>query len=65
MQEELLDAKAVAKLLNISYRTVVNMTDRGEIPGFKVGQQWRYRLSDIDAYIQRLIDERKKEQGGR
>lgn len=60
MQEELLDAKAVAKLLNLSYRTVVNMTDRGEIPGFKVGTQWRYRPSDIDAYIQRLMDRRQR-----
>ena len=27
------------------------MAQRGELPAFKVGGQWRFRRSDLDAWI--------------
>ncbi len=58
MSDELLDAREVAKRLKLNYRTVINMTERGELIGFKVSNQWRYKTSDIDAYIQKQIEKR-------
>jgi excisionase family DNA binding protein len=60
MQEEVMDAKQVAELLKVGYRTVVRMADRGELPAFKVGDLWRFRKADIDAYIQRQVDARQQ-----
>ncbi len=58
--DEYLDAREVAALLKINYRTVINQTISGDLPGFKVGNQWRYRKRDIDERVQRKIEERRK-----
>jgi helix-turn-helix protein len=34
------------------------MADRGELPAFKVGDAWRFRREDIDAWIIRQQRER-------
>ncbi len=53
MQDPLLNAKAVAELLSLNYRTILRMTERGELPGFKIAGVWRYKGSDIEAYIEK------------
>ena len=58
--DEYLDARQVAALLKVNYRTVINQTIKGELPGFKVGKQWRYRKRDIDERVQRKIEEQRK-----
>lgn len=60
MSDELLGAREVAEKLKLNYRTVINMTERGELKGFKVSNQWRYKATDIDAYIQAQIEKRRK-----
>jgi len=54
--DEVLTIKEVAALLKIAEKTAYIMAQRGELPGFKVGGQWRFRRSDIDDWI----EERKK-----
>lgn len=51
MQRELLDAHKVAKMLQVSYRKVVDLTEAGELPGFRIGNQWRYREESIEEYL--------------
>lgn len=60
MQSDVIDAYEVARQLGVSYRTVINLTNSGEIPGFKVGNQFRYRQSDIEKYIQDQLDRREE-----
>jgi len=60
MAEKLLNIKQLQELLGVSERTVFNLMERGEINGFKVGRQWRFEQSTIDAYIAR-----QREKGGR
>jgi nitrogen PTS system EIIA component len=50
---DILDANEVAKLLKISYRKVLRMAERGEITSFRVGDLWRFRREDVEAYISR------------
>lgn len=64
MQDEILDAKEVAALLKLHPRTVSNMADRGDLPGFKLGGKWRFRKADIEDHIQRLIDQQQQGKGG-
>ncbi len=62
-QEEIIDAKDVAKRLKISYRTVVRLAERGELPAFRIGDLWRFRSGDIDEYIENQIRRRSEEIG--
>jgi excisionase family DNA binding protein len=33
-------------------KTIVSMVERGELRAYKVGRYWRYRKSDIEAYLE-------------
>ena len=50
--DELLTLKEVAALLKIAERTTYMMVHRGNLPGFKVGGQWRFKRKDIDAWME-------------
>lgn len=43
--------KQVADRLQLSERTLYRLLQRGELPGHKVGWQWRFRLSEIDYWL--------------
>ncbi|MCW5892051.1 MAG: helix-turn-helix domain-containing protein [bacterium] len=45
--------RQVAEYLNVNERTVYRMAERGDLPAFKVGDAWRFRRQDIDAWIER------------
>ena len=51
-QDEVLTLKEVASLLKIAERTTYMMVQRGNLPGFKVGGQWRFKRVDIDNWIE-------------
>ena len=56
-EDEILTLKEVADYLKLTERTLYRLTQEGDVPGFKVGNSWRFRLRDIDAWI----EERKAE----
>ena len=45
--ERPIDTKEVAEMLGVTPRTVTRLAERGEIPGFKVGDVWRFHRQDI------------------
>ena len=49
--ESMLTLAEVASLLQVSHRTVYRLAQDGRIPAFKVGQAWRFRSGDIQAWI--------------
>lgn len=59
--DEALDAKDVARLLKVSYRTVLRLAERGELPYFRVGDLWRFERKDIEDFIQRNKQQGKKQ----
>jgi len=48
---EVLNIKEVAALLRVAEKTAYTLAQTGELPGFKVGGQWRFRVRDIEAWI--------------
>lgn len=52
MPDEILTLPEVAALLKIAEKTVYTMSQRAEIPAFKVRGQWRFKRSDIDDWIE-------------
>ena len=42
----------VAAYLRLSKDTVYRMAQSGKIPASKVGTQWRFRQTDVDAWLE-------------
>jgi excisionase family DNA binding protein len=59
-----LTAQQVAKMFQVTSRTIVRWAEQGIIPGFKVGDFWRFDADEIEAHIkqQRATKPEKKEQ---
>jgi len=49
---EILTLKELTALLKIAERTAYMMVQRGDLPGFKVGGQWRFKRADIDEWME-------------
>ncbi len=56
-----LDAKDVARMLKVSYRTVLRLAERGELPYFRVGDLWRFERKDVEEFIKRNKQQGKKQ----
>ena len=64
--DEVLTLKEVALLLKIAERTAYMMVQRGDLPGFKVGGQWRFKRADIDTWMEaQKLAERPGSEGGK
>jgi len=48
--QDILTAQDVAKLLQMHIMTVYKLAESGELPGFKVGRQWRFRRDALDEW---------------
>lgn len=57
MTDQILTLKEVAAYLKLAEKTAYKLAAEGKLPGFKVGGSWRFKESDIQAWI----DEKKKE----
>lgn len=52
MTDEILTLRGVAGLLKVADKTVYSMAQKGLLPAFKVGGQWRFKRTDIDRWIE-------------
>lgn len=51
MTARLLTARELAELLGFSPSTIVDWAERGELPAFKIGGRLRFRLSEVEAWL--------------
>jgi len=56
----ILTAKEVSGLLRLTEATIYRLAARGEIPGFRIGDSWRFEMDEILGMIQR----KKERQNG-
>ena len=49
--DRLLTLKELAAYLSVNERTLLKLVSEGEIPGVKIGNQWRFRKAMIDAWL--------------
>ena len=54
--DQILTIREVAALLKIGEKTTYTMVQTGELPGFKVRGQWRFRKTDLDAWIHSQVE---------
>ena len=50
---EVMTIREVADFLKIKERTVYNLAQKGEIPAFKQGRQWKFLRFRLLAYVGR------------
>jgi len=60
MADEILDIRNAAKFLQIKERTLYRLVGDGEIPGIKVGGQWRFSKKCLEEMFLKQPRERKK-----
>ena len=53
VSEPLLTTREVSEYLNISKITIYEWAHRGKIPAFRLGHHWRFRRSEIEAWLDR------------
>ena len=54
--EALLTSKEAAALLKVHPKVLERWAKAGEIPALKVGKFWRYRASDLEAWVDSQVD---------
>ena len=53
IDETFLTTDEVLSYLQVNLRTVYRLIKAGKIPAVRVGRQWRFRKTDIDAWLER------------
>jgi excisionase family DNA binding protein len=56
MPDEIMTLKDVSEYLKIAEKTLYGYVQKGILPGIKIGSAWRFRKTDIDAWLE---DQRK------
>lgn len=49
--DRLMTVRQLADYLNLNERTVLKLVSEGELPGVKIGNQWRFRKAMLDAWL--------------
>ena len=52
IDEAFLTTDEVVEYLQVNLRTVYRLIKAGKIPAVRVGRQWRFRKTDIDAWLE-------------
>lgn len=60
VRETLITVEQVASYLSVDKFTVYRLIAQKEIPAFKVGNQWRFKRSLIDAWLMKNLNVKKK-----
>jgi len=49
--EPAMTVRDIATVLNVDEKTIYRMTQKGDLPGFKVSGSWRFQRPDLIAWI--------------
>jgi excisionase family DNA binding protein len=50
-ENEIMEAREVASFLRLHLFTVHKLAREGKLPAFKIGSDWRFRRSSIEAWV--------------
>ncbi|EGR0097831.1 helix-turn-helix domain-containing protein [Vibrio vulnificus] len=51
MVDQILTLKEVAAYLKLAEKTAYRLASEGKLPGFKVGGSWRFKMEDLETWI--------------
>ena len=52
---EIFNIRQLAAYLMVSEKTIYRMVEKRQVPGVRVGSQWRFRRSDIEAWLSEQV----------
>ena len=55
--DRIMTTRELAEYIKLNEKTVLKMAQQGDLPGVKVGNQWRFHVDAIDQYIQTGINQ--------
>lgn len=50
-EDQYLSIGEVAKRMGVNTTTVYRLAQKGRLPAFKVGSQWRFSIEQLDAWV--------------
>ncbi len=59
MLTDIMTIREVADYLKLTEKTAYRLAAEGKIPGFKVGGSWRFRRSEIEGWIDRMVSRKE------
>jgi len=62
LNDEFMTLKEVAGYLHLNERTIYKWAQEGTIPASKLGSTWRFRKSEIDAWVEENKNTRPKKE---
>jgi excisionase family DNA binding protein len=57
---KIVTVKEVAEYLRLNQNTVVNLAVKGDLPGFKIGNSWRFYMDEIITAIDELKEKSRR-----
>ena len=54
--EPLLDTHQAAALLGIHPKTLQKLARAGTVPGHRIGDLWRFRVSELDSWVRMAVN---------
>ena len=58
-KEKIYSTAALAKFFSVSEKTIWDWCRKGKLPGFKIGKEWKVRVSDLNRVITGKISSKK------
>ena len=58
MTDHILTLKEIAEYLKLTEKTAYRLAAEKKLPGFKVGGSWRFKMSDLQAWIEKQKDKK-------
>ena len=62
--DEIMTVAEVADYLKMNQRTVYSLAKKGDLPGVRLGRQWRFRKDDIDKLFAQCLEKPLQEDSG-
>lgn len=59
MDTDIMTIKEVSEYLKLTEKTAYRLAAEGKIPGFKVGGAWRFKRTEIDAWIEKQLEQQQ------
>ena len=64
-KEIIYNAEKLAKFFGVTKRTVMGWCRKGKLPAFKIGKEWKIRVTDLQKMIDQEVRSHADEQSAR
>jgi excisionase family DNA binding protein len=51
--DKVITVREVGQLLKVHQSTVYRLAKTGDLPGFRLGKAWRFRLQDVEMWMKK------------